>query len=88
MQKVGLSHSQVKRSIHSQILMVFFLPIVVASIHILFDFNMVEKLLTMFYIHNTAITAMCTLGTVLVFFVAYGIVYLLTARTYYKIVER
>ena len=47
-----------------------------------------RSLLTMFYIHNTAITAMCTLGTVLVFFVAYGIVYLLTARTYYKIVER
>ncbi|MDE7218429.1 MAG: FtsX-like permease family protein [Oscillospiraceae bacterium] len=88
MQKVGLSHSEVRRSIHSQILMVFFLPIVVASIHIVFDFNMVEKLLTMFYIHNTALTALCTLGTVLVFFIAYGIVYLLTARTYYKIVER
>ena len=88
MQKVGLSHSDVKRSIHSQILMVFFLPIVVASIHIVFDFNMVEKLLTMFYIHNTTLTALCTLGTVLVFFAAYGVVYLLTARTYYKIVER
>ena len=88
MQKVGLSRGEVKRSIHSQILMVFFLPIAVASIHILFDFNMVEKLLTMFYIHNTALTAMCTLGTVLVFFAAYGAVYLMTARTYYKIVER
>lgn len=88
MQKVGLSRGEVKRSIHSQILMVFFLPILVASIHIVFDFNMVEKLLTMFYIHNTALTALCTLGTVLVFFLAYGIVYLLTAKTYYKIVER
>ena len=88
MQKVGLSHGEVKRSIHSQILMVFFLPIVVASIHIVFDFNMVEKLLTMFMIQNTMLTALCTLGTVLVFFVAYGAVYLLTARMYYKIVER
>ena len=88
MQKVGLSRGEVKRSIHSQILMVFFLPIVVASIHILFDFNMVEKLLTLFYIHNTTLTALCTLGTVLVFFLAYGVVYVLTARTYYKIVER
>ena len=88
MQKVGLSRGEVKRSIHSQILTVFFLPIVVASIHIVFDFNMVEKLLTMFYIHNTTLTALCTLGTVLVFFVAYGVVYVLTARTYYKIVER
>ena len=88
MQKVGLSRGEVKRSIHSQILMVFFLPIVVAAVHIIFDFNMVEKLLTMFYIHNTALTALCTLGTVLVFFVVYGAVYLLTARMYYKIVER
>ena len=88
MQKVGLSRGQVKRSIHSQILMVFFLPIVVASIHIVFDFNMVEKLLTLFYLHDTALTALCTLGTVLVFFAVYGAVYLMTAKTYYKIVER
>jgi len=88
MQKVGLSRGEVKASIHSQILMVFFLPIAVAAIHILFDFNMVEKLLTLFYLHDTTLTALCTLGTVLVFFLAYGAVYLLTARTYYKIVER
>ncbi len=88
MQKVGLSRGEVKRSIHSQILMVFFLPIAVASVHIVFDFNMVEKLLTLFSLNNTRLTALCTAGTVLVFFLAYGVVYLLTARTYYKIVER
>ena len=88
MQKVGLSRGEVKRSIHSQILIVFFMPVTVAAIHIAFDFNMVEKLLTLFMIHNTTLTALCTLGTVLVFFAAYGIVYALTARTYYKIVER
>ena len=88
MQKVGLSRSEVKRAIHSQILMVFFLPIAVAAIHIVFDFIMVEKLLTLLFLNNTALTALCTLGTVLVFFLVYGVVYLLTARTYYKIVER
>ena len=88
MQKVGLSRAEVKRSIHSQILMVFFMPITVASIHIVFDFNMVEKLLTLFMLHNSTLTALCTLGTVLVFFAVYGVVYVLTARTYYKIVER
>lgn len=88
MQKVGLTRGEVKRSIHSQILMVFFMPVTVAAIHIIFDFNMVEKLLTLFLIHNTTLTALCTLGTVLVFFAAYGVVYVLTARTYYKIVER
>lgn len=88
MQKVGLSRQEVKTSIRSQILMVFFLPIAVAAVHILFDFNMVEKLLTLFMLQNTTLTALCTLGTVLVFFLVYGAVYLLTARTYYKIVER
>lgn len=88
MQKVGLSREEVRASIRSQVLMVFFLPIAVAAIHILFDFNMVEKLLTLFQVYNTTLTALCTLGTVLVFFLVYGVVYLLTARTYYKIVER
>ena len=88
MQKVGLSREEVRASIRSQVLMVFFLPIAVAAIHILFDFNMVEKLLTLFQVFNTTLTALCTLGTVLVFFLVYGAVYLLTARTYYKIVER
>ena len=88
MQKVGLSREEVRASIRSQVLMVFFLPIAVAAVHILFDFNMVEKLLTLFQVYNTTLTALCTLGTVLVFFLVYGAVYLLTARTYYKIVER
>ena len=88
MQKVGLSREEVRASIRSQVLMVFFLPIAVAAIHILFDFNMVEKLLTLFQVYNTTLTALCTLGTVLVFFLVYAAVYLLTARTYYKIVER
>ena len=88
MQKVGLSREEVRAAIRGQVLMVFFLPILVAAIHIAFDFNMVEKLLTLFYLHDTALTALCTLGTLLVFFLVYGVVYLLTARTYYKIVER
>ena len=88
MQQVGMSPREVRASIRSQVLMVFFLPIAVAAIHILFDFNMVEKLLTLFQVYNTTLTALCTLDTVLVFFIVYGAVYLLTARTYYKIVER
>ena len=87
MRKVGLSRRQVKQSIRSQILMVFFLPIAVAAVHILFDFNMVVKLLELFGLRNVPLTALCTLGTVLVFFLAYGAVYLMTARTYYKIVS-
>lgn len=87
MQQVGLTRSEVKASIRSQVLMVFFLPIAVAAVHILFDFNMVVKLLELFSLRNVPLTAICTLDTVLVFFIVYGLVYLFTARTYYKIVS-
>ncbi len=87
MQQVGLSQREVKKSIRSQILMVFFLPIAVAAVHIIFDFNMVIQLLSLFSLYNVGLTALCTLGTVLVFFLVYGAVYSLTARTYYKIVK-
>ena len=87
MQQVGLTRAEVRASIRSQVLMVFFLPIAVAAIHILFDFNMVVQLLELFSLRNVLLTALCTLDTVLVFFIVYGAVYLLTARTYYKIVS-
>ena len=87
MQKVGLTPAEVRSSIRSQVLMVFFLPIAVASVHILFDFNLVVQLLRLFSLQNAPLTALCTLGTVLVFFAAYAGMYVLTARTYYKIVS-
>lgn len=87
MRKVGLSQREVKSSIRSQVLIVFFLPIAVAAIHILFDFNLVERMLTMFGVRNVMTVALCTGGTLLAFLAVYAAVYLLTARTYYKIVK-
>lgn len=87
MRKVGLSQREVRASIRSQVLMVFFLPILVAAVHILFDFNLVVQLLSLFSVRSVLITALCTGGTLLVFLAVYGAVYLLTARTYYKIVR-
>ena len=87
MRKVGLSEGQVRASIRSQVLTVFSLPILAAAVHILFDFNLVVQLLTMFSVRGVLTTALCTGGTLLVFCLVYGIVYLLTARTYYKIVR-
>ena len=87
MRKVGLDEGQVRASIRSQVLTVFFLPILAAAVHILFDFNLVVQLLTLFSIRGVLTTVLCTLGTLLVFCLVYGIVYLLTARTYYKIVR-
>ena len=87
MRKVGLDEGQVRASIRSQVLTVFFLPIAAAALHILFDFNLVVQLLTLFSIRGAFTTALCTLGTLLVFCLVYAVVYLLTARTYYKIVK-
>ena len=87
MQDVGLERKMVKESIGSQILVVFFAPLLVAAIHAAFDFQLMLHLLTMFGLHEAGVTLLCTAGTFLVFAVIYGLVYLLTARTYYRIVQ-
>lgn len=87
MRKVGLSRREARRSIRSQILTVFFLPLIVAAVHIAFDFRLMLQLLTMFQLHNVALTTLCTLGTLAVFCAIYAAVYLLTARAYYRIVD-
>ena len=87
MRDVGLERKMVKESISSQILVVFFAPLLVAAIHVAFDFQLMLHLLTMFGLHEAGVTLLCTAGTFLVFAVIYGLVYLLTARTYYRIVQ-
>lgn len=87
MQKVGMSKREVKGSIRSQILMVFFLPLVMAIIHIAFAFPVITKLLAVFYLKNTKLFLGCTAGTVGIFAVFYVIVFAITAKEYYKIVE-
>lgn len=87
MRKVGLSEREARRAIRSQILTVFFMPILVAAIHIAFDFNLVVLLLCLFSLTNVKLTALCTLGALLVFCAVYAVVYALTARSYYKIVR-
>ena len=87
MRDVGLERRMVKSSISSQILVVFFAPLLVAAIHVAFDFKLMLHLLAMFGLHEGGTTLLCTAGTFLVFAVIYGLVYLLTARTYYRIVQ-
>ena len=88
MQKVGLDKKDIKRSINSQVLIVFFMPLIVASFHIVFNFRLMKMLLTLFGLTNTTLTFYCTIGTVLAFMAAYSIVYMLTAKVYYKIVSK
>lgn len=87
MQKVGMSHAEVRKSIHSQVLTVFFLPLVTAVVHIAFAFKVMTKLLMALNLTNVPLFALCTAVTILIFGLFYAVVYLLTARTYYKIVS-
>lgn len=87
MQKVGLDKAEIRRSVNSQVLVVFFAPLLVAAVHVAFDFRLVDLLLTLFGVANTTLTLLCTVGTLLAFVAVYSIVYALTARVYYKIVS-
>ena len=87
MQKVGLSRPEIKKAIRSQVLVVFFLPLGMAVIHIAFAFKMITKLLLVFNLTNVTLFAICTLCTVALFALIYGVVYMLTAKIYYRIVS-
>lgn len=87
MQKVGMSHREVKKSIHSQILLVFFLPLMMAVIHLAFAFPMLQKILLVMGLADVPLILLSTLGCVVVFAIAYLVIYAFTARTYTNIVE-
>lgn len=87
MQKVGMSYAEVKKSINSQILMVFFLPLIMAGIHVAFAFPMINLIMDVIGLTNTKLFAFCSLGCFAVFSLIYVIVYFLTAKIYHRIVK-
>lgn len=87
MQKVGMSKQEVKRSIRSQVLTVFFLPLAAAILHVVVAFKVITKLMAVLNFVNVPLFLGCTVLTVVVFAVFYAIVYGITAREYYKIVN-
>lgn len=87
MQKVGMSRQEVRKTIRSQILLVFFLPIITAVIHIAAAFKVITKLLAIFNLVNVPLFLGCTIVTVIVFSIIYAIVFGITAKEYYKIVQ-
>ena len=88
MQKVGMSKKEVKKTIHKQIMVIFFLPLVVAVIHVSVAFNVIKRLLFIFGLTDVGLFGICTTVTILVFALVYVIVYALTAKAYYGIVEQ
>lgn len=88
MQKVGMSREEVKASIRSQVVTVFFLPLITAGIHVAAAFPMFNKILILMNMENTEMYAVCTGICFLVFAVMYVVIYSVTARTYYRIVSQ
>lgn len=87
MQQVGLQKKEIRRSVNHQLLIVFFAPLLVAAVHVAFDFRLIRMLLTFFQQNDVMLILRCSLGTFGAFALLYLIVYRVTARAYYKIVE-
>lgn len=87
MRKVGMTAKDIRRSINSQMLTVFFLPLVTAAIHTAFAFPIVQKLLAIFNLQNTVLSLMVTLAAIVIFGIFYGVVYKITSNAYYAIVS-
>lgn len=87
MQNVGMSKKEVKQTIRSQVLIFFFLPLIVAVIHMAFAFKMIVNMFSFLVLSGPEVFIICTAISVVVLTIIYSIVYILTARTYYKIVR-
>ena len=87
MRKVGMTRQDIKKSINSQILTVFFTPLLMAGIHLAFAFPLVWQLLTMFSLTNKRLAIFTNIGAFLIFCVFYVVIYRFTAHAYYRIVS-
>lgn len=87
MQKVGMDHSTIKSSINKQILIVFFMPLIFAIVHIGFAFKMISQLLLTIGVYNPTLFIYCILATIFIFSLIYLLIYKLTSRVYYNIIQ-
>lgn len=87
MQKVGMTKREIRKSINSQLLTVFFLPLIGAGLHLAFAFPIIQKLLALFNLFNVNLIAITTIISFLVFALLYALVYRITSNAYYNIVS-
>ena len=87
MKKVGLSDNEVRGTVRSQVLTVFFLPLCAAFLHVAFAFPMILRMLRIFSLDNTLLFVGTTAATCLAFALVYTVIYGVTARSYYRIVN-
>lgn len=87
LRKVGMTQREIKSAINSQVLKVFFLPLVAAGVHMLFAFPMIAKMLNLFDMYNVPLLAMVTLLCYAIFAALYVLFYKMTSRSYLGIVS-
>ena len=87
MKQVGMNSEEVRSTIKRQIMLVFFLPLFAALLHTTVSLNMVSKLLSAIHIYDSMLFIKCAAAVAALFLIIYGVSYVLTARTYYKIVN-
>ena len=87
MQKVGMTAADIRRSVNSQLLTVFFLPLAGAALHMAFAFPMIRRMLLLFELHNTGLFVATVLISFAVLAAVYTLVYKATSNAYYRIVR-
>ena len=87
MQKIGMTRQDIRKSINSQVLTVFFAPLCLAGLHMIFAFPFIWRMLQLFALTNVKLIAIVTLGAFAVFALFYVVVYAITSSEYYKIVS-
>ena len=87
LRKVGMEDTQIKKTINEQILLVFFMPLALAGLHLICAYPMISKLMVLFTITDMTLIKIVTCITFVMIGVFYGIVYKLTSHTYYKIIR-
>ena len=87
LQQVGMSQQEVKKTINKQVLLVFFLPLAMALIHLLFAFNVIANILLVFSMNNRMLFAVCCAVIFAIFAVVYLVIYRVTAKSYYRLVR-
>lgn len=87
MKKIGMTDREVKKTVHSQIMLVFFLPLVTAGVHVVFAYPILTKLMEILLLDDSRLFAKWCIIIYVVFAFVYALIYKLTSRTYYEIVN-
>ena len=87
LQKVGLDHKQIKQTINKQVLTVFFLPVIFAFLHLAFAYHMLSLILKVIGVVDTAMMLSVTLSICGIFALVYVLIFVITSRSYRKIVQ-